>query len=270
LSGLADALSRPRYEIYAAAGVAASVAEHVPRQVKVTITSSEARGLDATLDLAVELSSLGYDVAPHLAARLVLDSAHLARILERLDAAGVEDVFVIAGDAQQPLGEYEDALSLLQAMDEHGHGLTDIGFVGYPEPHPFLSDDVLAKAFADKARYATYVVTQICFRAEAIDAWIAGLRRDGVRLPVFVGIAGVVERERLRRVLTKLGLDDACLPPASSGTHTPDALLEELSSVEDPAAGVRGFHVYTFNELAETERWRRAKLAPAVVQETVT
>jgi len=33
----------------------------------------------------------------------------------------------------------------------------------------------------------------------------------------------------------------------------------------DPEAGIAGFHLYTFNEVAKTERWRRRmleKLAP--------
>jgi methylenetetrahydrofolate reductase (NADPH) len=273
LSGLADALTRPRFEVYAAAGVASAIARHVPTSIKITITSSEARGLDATLDLAEEVASLGHEVVPHLAARLVLDRSHLGRILERLEAAGVDEVFVIAGDAKEPLGDFPDAISLLHAMDELGHSLTDIGFVGYPEPHPFLSEEVLARALADKARSATYIVTQICFRAEPIDAWVAGLRRDGIALPVYVGIPGVVDRQRLRRVLTRLGLDGATPTPgsASGEAYLPDALVDGLSSLDDPGAGIGGFHVYTFNELAETERWRRAKLAQAAVtQETLT
>jgi methylenetetrahydrofolate reductase (NADPH) len=271
LSGLADALTRPRYEVYAAAGIAAAVAEHVPKTVKVTVTSSEARGLDATIALAEELATIGYEAAPHLAARLVLDRPHLGRILGRLETAGVEDVFVIAGDAKEPHGEFRDAVALLQAMYELGHVPKDIGFVGYPEPHPFLSDEALAKAFAEKARYASYVVTQICFRPDAIEAWISGLRRDGITLPVHVGIAGAVERERLSRVLSRLGLDDATPTDGSSEMYTPDSLIDNLASLDDPAAAVGGFHVYTFNELAETERWRRAKLArETVAQGTLT
>ena len=42
----------------------------------------------------------------------------------------------------------------------------------------------------------------------------------------------------------------------------PDPLLRALDPVySDPAAHVAGFHLYTFNEVARTERWRRAALA---------
>ena len=42
----------------------------------------------------------------------------------------------------------------------------------------------------------------------------------------------------------------------------PDPLLRGLApTLADPAANVAGFHLYTFNEIAKTERWRREALA---------
>jgi methylenetetrahydrofolate reductase (NADPH) len=44
----------------------------------------------------------------------------------------------------------------------------------------------------------------------------------------------------------------------------PDRLVRELTPcATDPAARVAGFHLYTFNEVARTEQWRRAALARA-------
>jgi methylenetetrahydrofolate reductase (NADPH) len=41
----------------------------------------------------------------------------------------------------------------------------------------------------------------------------------------------------------------------------PDRLLDGLARiVSEPDAGVAGFHLYTFNEVARTERWRRQAL----------
>jgi len=262
-TALVEALERPRYEIYPSAGIAAEVAEHVPKSIKVTVTSSERRGLDATLRLTEELAERGYEVVPHLAARLVPDRAHLERILRQLEAAGVRDVFVIAGDPRTPLGDFADGLSLLVAMRELGHAFAELGFVGYPERHPFIGDDVLAKALRDKAPFASYVITQVCFEPRAIDDWVAALRKDRVTLPVYVGIPGVVEQERLLRISTRIGVHEPARFLRGSGVYTPDSLVDGLASLEDPDAGIRGFHVYTFNELARTEAWRRAKLEQA-------
>ena len=43
--------------------------------------------------------------------------------------------------------------------------------------------------------------------------------------------------------------------------YGPDKLIDGLlPCLEDPDAGVHGLHLYTFNALAKTERWRRTKL----------
>ena len=42
---------------------------------------------------------------------------------------------------------------------------------------------------------------------------------------------------------------------------TTSALIERLTpKLTDPASAIGGFHVYTFNELATTDRWRREAL----------
>ena len=44
--------------------------------------------------------------------------------------------------------------------------------------------------------------------------------------------------------------------------YSPDKLLARLAPVfSDPAARIAGIHVYTFNELERTERWRRRRLS---------
>ena len=67
---------------------------------------------------------------PHLSARLVVDRAHLAELIARIDEIGVRDVFVVAGDADQPAGAFEGAAALLEAMHELGHPFAQIGITG--------------------------------------------------------------------------------------------------------------------------------------------
>lgn len=67
----------------------------------VTSTASPPKGLPATLDLAERLAEQGYHVAPHIAARTVSGHGELAEIVDRLRRAGVDDIFVPAGDADR-------------------------------------------------------------------------------------------------------------------------------------------------------------------------
>jgi methylenetetrahydrofolate reductase (NADPH) len=45
------------------------------------------------------------------------------------------------------------------------------------------------------------------------------------------------------------------------GGYAPDRLLARIGPMlADPASKVEGLHVFTFNQVAETERWRRQLL----------
>src|SRR6266851_3093749 len=144
-------------------GVEDAVAEWVPAGMTVTVTASPARGLDATLDLTERLAARGYRVVPHVSARLVADDAHLDRIVARLLACGVDDVFVPAGDADPPAGPFDNALSLLTRLTEMGRPFARVGITGYPESHPRIKDDITIQAMWDKRHHAAYIVSNLCF-----------------------------------------------------------------------------------------------------------
>ncbi|MGH3442204.1 MAG: methylenetetrahydrofolate reductase [Nitriliruptorales bacterium] len=265
---LASALRRPRYEVIPLAGVADAVHEHVPRDLPLTVTSSPTKGIEATFQLTEQLRAGGFHVVPHLAARLVVDEAHLKDLLERLREAGVREVFTVAGDVEEQAGVFPGSVELLETMAELDHDLSEIGIAGYPESHPFLDDDVTVQAMWDKRRHATYIVSQVCLDADVLAAWVGRVRRRGVALPLHVGVVGAVDRVKLLRIATKVGLGESArylrhhrgwlrrllVPGGYRAQRFVEALAPDLA---DPAQRVVGFHVYTFNELEQTERWRR-------------
>jgi methylenetetrahydrofolate reductase (NADPH) len=266
---LAFHLAQPRYEVFPADGVVDDVAAHVPPGLKVTVTASPRRGLDDTLSIAEELADRGYHVAPHLSARLVRDESELAEILARLQEARLRDAFVVAGDAKEPAGRFAGAYDLLAAMARLGHGLDHVGITGYPESHPLISDEATIQAMFEKAPLATYIVSQVCFDPATIRDWVAAVRRRGVTLPIDVGIPGVAARTKLLEIARRIGVGESArflrkrrtwiaqlFTPAG---YSPEPIVEGVApALADPAARIAGFHVYTFNELAATERWRRA------------
>ena len=203
---LVEALERPRYEILPLDGIADEVLEHLPAGRKITLTSSPSRGLEATLDLAEQLAPRGYEVVPHLAARLIADRAHLEEVVLRLRNAGVREAFVIAGDARQPAGEFEGAAELLSAMAGLPAGLAEVGISGYPESHHFISDETTIEAMFEKEPMASYIVSQICFDADVIRTWIRRVRERGTSLPIWIGVPGAVET---RKLLANLAADRA-------------------------------------------------------------
>jgi methylenetetrahydrofolate reductase (NADPH) len=254
-------LEHARYEVLPLDGIEDRVLAHVPRAVKLTVTASPAKGLDATLALTERLAAHGYLVVPHLSARQVRDHAHVEEIIARLEAAGVSEVFVPAGDAKEP-GPFPDAASLLRVLAGR---FAEVGITGYPESHHLIDDDTTIQAMFEKAPMATYIVSQICFDPVTIGTWVARVRARGTDLPIWIGVPGVVDSARLLRVSAKIGLGESArflrahggrLRRLVGGRFKPDELVRPLA-----AADVAGLHFFTFNEVERTERWRRAAIA---------
>lgn len=261
---LAHLLRSPRLEVIPAKGVEEAIVDAVPTDITITVTASPANGLDATLSLTERLTGYGYRVVPHVSARLVVDRVHLKEITDRLRGTGVEDVFVPAGDADPPAGKYAGALSMLADMDR---SFLNVGITGYPESHPAIEDDVTIQAMWDKRQYATYIVSNLCFDPAVLTNWIARVRRRGVELPILVGLAGPVERIKLLKMATKIGVGESTrflsqhmswfLRLAAPSGYAPERLLDGCATAITSAdARVTGLHLFTFNQVRETERWR--------------
>jgi methylenetetrahydrofolate reductase (NADPH) len=273
LARAAPLLQRPRYEVFPAASTEESVLEWVPSDLTVTVTASPDKGLEPTLDLTERLAGRGYRVVPHLSARLVRDDAHLDEIVTRLTAAGVDDVFVPAGDADPPAGRFHSALALLDRLAEIGRPFARVGVTGYPQSHPRIGDDITIQAMWDKRHHATYLVSNLCFDPATLRRWIARVRARGVTLPMFVGIAGPVERARLLRMAARAGVTESArfaaghadwlLRLGAPGGYSPDRLLARVgATLADPASKVEGLHIFTFNQVRQTELWRRELVSP--------
>lgn len=276
LGGLAQALRDVSYEVLPFKNTEEKVLAHVPANVPLTVTTTEAKGLEPTMDLTVRLNRAGYDAAPHLAARLVKDRTHLKDLLDRLHDSKVTSIFVIGGDSAEPSGEFADAAGLLEAIKDLGFDFKSVGIAGYPEGHTKIDDEQLRRSLELKAPYASHVITQLCFDASTTLRWARSTPSLGADLPVRVGIPGAINRQKLIRVSASLGLGQSArfLKKQQNmfwrffmpGGYSPDRLIEGLApefAQPDAAAAdtfLAGLHVFTFNELESTEAWRQAWL----------
>jgi methylenetetrahydrofolate reductase (NADPH) len=244
-----------RIEIIPSAGIVDQVQSLVPLTTTLTVTCLPHHGIERTMRTAVQLSILGYTVVPHLAARSLQDRAQLTGILRDCDRAGIGEVFVIGGDRKNPAGPYESALPLLEDIAQYTGGTIRAGVAGYPEGHPSVAALDLVDALVAKQDLATHVVTQMCFSAPKILDFAALLRREGVNLPVWAGVAGSVPRTKLVNLATQIGVGSSLKflsrkgPLArkllSGDRYSPNTLVAGLQS----QPGIAGIHLYSFNNL---------------------
>jgi methylenetetrahydrofolate reductase (NADPH) len=242
-------------------------AAQLPEKVRLTITCSPKHGPDQSIEVAGKLRAMGHHVTVHVAARMVTGRDHLDRILAAMAQPDIDDLFLIGGDADPPLGAYSSAVQLLEVVATHPLRPRTIGIAGYPEGHPAIPDDVLAQALADKSRHADYVATQMCFDPQVLTAWVARERARGMALPVLIGIPGKVSRARLLELSARIGVGPSLsflrkqrgIRALLSKGSTADSLYENLApTVGDQELNIAGFHIFTFNQLLETWQWQRA------------
>jgi methylenetetrahydrofolate reductase (NADPH) len=265
-SSLADLVRDISYEVMPFKNTEQAVLDDVPLTVPLTVTVTETKGIETTLSLTERLLRHGYTVTPHLPARQFVDHGHVGDVVARLREAGVRSVFVIGGDAPAPAGQFQDAYSLLQAMEAHSHPF-QVGIGGYPEGHPVIAQEALDLALKQKAPMADRVITQICFDATTPSSWAAGVAASGIDLPVYVGIPGPVNRQKLIRISAGIGLGQSArfLRKQQSlvwrfllpGGYSPTKLARRLGAAVPVGGNIRGLHIFTFNELRKTELWRR-------------
>jgi len=264
-------LTRVRYEVLPTANVVDEVYAHLPQASTVTVTSSPAKGMEATLDVAERLAALGFDVVPHLAARMIAGPGELAEITQRLRQAGVTKVFVPAGDADPQAGTYRSALQVLEDLATAGSPFAEVGITGYPESHPSIHDDLTIQAMWDKRRHATQIVSNLTFDPAVLAAWVTRVRARDVHLPILIGLPGPVERLKLLSMATKIGVGESARflakngglfgRIAAPGGYDPLRFLGDAAATLGRAdLDVAGLHLFTFNQVAVTESWRVAQL----------
>ncbi len=245
-----------RIEIIPSEGIVERVRDLLPLTTTLTVTCLPHHGIERTMRTAVQLGELGYTVIPHLAARSLHDRAELTGILRGCDAAGIREVFVIGGDRKHPAGPYGTALPLLEDIAQYTGGSMRAGIAGYPEGHPSAGPVEVLEALLAKQHLASHVVTQMCFAPEKILDFAALLRREGVELPVWAGVAGSVPRTKLVSLATQIGVGGSLKflsrkgPLArkllSGDRYSPQSLVSGLESQPGSLAGI---HLYSFNSL---------------------
>jgi len=274
-AALARLLARTRFELVPIKSVDAAIDELAPGATT-SVTCSPVKGLGATLDVTARLLDAGHDAVPHLAARLVEDRQHVARLAAWIHDHGLREVFIVGGDEATAAGPYADGTAFLRELLEHDTGLARVGVPAYPDGHPTIPGTVLRAALHDKqaliaaAGLEGSATTQMCFDPGRITGWLRAERAAGFVMPIDLGVPGVVDRTKLMSMGVRLGIGSslrflrkqrttmtAMLAP---GGYDPTDLVVAVA-VDAQALRIDGVHSFTFNSVAKTEAWRRALLA---------
>ena len=246
--------------------------DSLPSDMYLAVTCSPTKGVDETLELSEKLIERGFKVTPHIASKCVSGEKHLETIIKKLDELGIESIFVPGGDRPEPMGDFNNALDLLKALKKLGHNLNKIGMAAHPEGHPDVSDEILMEALEEKKDLADFIVTQMCFDAEILNDWMNQIQKKGIELPVWVGLPGVIERGRLLKTSLRIGVGDSlrflrkksqvATELMKSSIYNPDDLVRDITEqIDINDSRLAGYHIYCFNQIETTEKWRTERIS---------
>jgi methylenetetrahydrofolate reductase (NADPH) len=252
----------------------ADLADTAPKGTRVYVSAVSTHPARESIEAAIELRKAGFEPVPHLAVRNFATADELDGFLARMSGeAGVQRLLVIAGDRDEPAGDFHSSVEVIDSGALQRHGIVEIGIAGYPDGHPRIPQLDLDRALADKVRaaettgVAVHIVTQFCFDGAAVVRWLLRLRDFGIEHPVRVGLAGPSNLSTLLRYAKRCGVRasaqglarQAGLVRQLFAMSAPDALVRALAQARaERHLGEIAPHFFSFGGLARTARWAEA------------
>ena len=222
---------------------------------------------DGTVEITTALKDeIGFETMAHLSC-VGETTEGLASTLDRIEAAGIENVFALRGDPPrgqpdfvQPEGGLSSAAELA-AFISAGWNF-GIGGTCFPEVHPEApdldSDLRYLKTKVDAG--AAFLITQLFFDNQVYFDFVRAARARGVEVPILAGVIPVTSFAQTRRICD---LCDATIPPdleaafaAAGGDPEREFELGIAYAAQQCAelliAGVPGIHFYALNRAPAT------------------
>jgi methylenetetrahydrofolate reductase (NADPH) len=220
----------------------------------------------STRQLTVELTSAikretGIEAMAHLTC-VGHGRGELAEILERLRAAGVDNVLALRGDPPKDLPSFTPAdgfahgNELMRFIRERGHPFC-IGGACYPEAH--LESEGLDAEIEHTRRKiadgAEFLITQLFYDNAFYFHFVERARKAGITCPIVPGLMPITNIAQIERITRMCG---ATVPmrlrlALEKRKDDPEAVLElgvahaTLHAADLLANGAPGVHFYTLN-----------------------
>jgi methylenetetrahydrofolate reductase (NADPH) len=222
---------------------------------------------DGTVEITAALKhEIGFETMAHLSC--VGETAEgLAATLDRIAAAGIENVFALRGDPPRGQSDFvqpEGGLGSAAELAAFVAAGWDFGIGGtcFPEVHPEAvdldSDLRYLKTKVDAG--ARFLITQLFFDNQVYFDFVRAARGRGIDVPILAGVIPVTSFAQTKRICD---LCDATIPPALAAAFVaadgdPEREFElgvayaAQQCAELLIAGAPGIHFYALNRAPAT------------------
>ncbi|HEV2858737.1 MAG TPA: methylenetetrahydrofolate reductase [NAD(P)H] [Solirubrobacterales bacterium] len=222
---------------------------------------------DGTVEITAALKhEVGFETMAHLSC-VGETTEGLATTLDRISAAGIENVFALRGDpprGQEDFVQPEGGLGSAAELAAFVSAGWDFGIGGtcFPEVHPEAPDlDTDLRYLKTKVDAgAQFLITQLFFDNQVYFDFVRAARERGIEVPILAGIIPVTSFAQTKRICA---LCDATIPPALEAAFVaaggePEREFElgvayaAQQCAELLIAGAPGIHFYALNRAPAT------------------
>jgi len=222
---------------------------------------------DGTVEITAALKhEIGFETMAHLSC-VGETTEGLATTLDRIEAAGIENVFALRGDPPRGQADFvqpEGGLGSAAELAAFVSAGWDFGIGGtcFPEVHPEAPDlDTDLRYLKTKVDAgARFLITQLFFDNQVYFDFVRAARGRGIEVPILAGVIPVTSFAQTKRICD---LCDATIPPALGAAFAgaggePEREFElgvayaAQQCAELLIAGAPGIHFYALNRAPAT------------------
>tara|TARA_B100001029_G_scaffold24091_1_gene16737 strand:- start:3317 stop:4195 length:879 start_codon:yes stop_codon:yes gene_type:complete len=253
-----------------------SFAEILPASTRVYIAHLENENIATMVATAKRIHQEGFTVMPHIPARIIKDHSMLNDWIKMYqNEAGVNEALLLAGGSNKPIGDFESSIQLIETGLFDKANFRRLHIAGHPEGSKDIDPEGgiknVSEALSWKQEFSKRtdanmaIATQFCFDAKVVKKWADGLKRDGIDIPVHIGIAGPAKLQTLlkfsvecgigasMKILTKRAKDltKLLLP------YKPTEMIRDLSEYKnkDPSLNIEQVHFFPIGGIKQTIDW---------------
>ena len=253
-----------------------SFVDILPKKTRVYIAQTGKEDIASMVSTAKRLNDEGFTVMPHIAARMIKNQSMLNDWISMYqNEAGVDEALLLAGGTSKPVGDFDSSIQLIESGLFDKASFKRLHIAGHPEGCKDIDPDGgiknVSEALSWKQEFfkrtdaSMAIATQFCFDADVVKKWADDIKKDGIDIPIHIGIAGPAKLQTLLKfsvecgigasikILTKRAKDiTKLLMP-----YKPTQILKELAEYKskDPELNIEQVHFFPIGGIKQTTDW---------------
>ena len=248
----------------------------LPKNTRIYIAHIEGVPIQEMISTAKRIQSEGFAVIPHFPARIIENKVILEDWIKAYqEEANIDQALILAGGVDKPHGIFENSMQLVETELFSKYNFKNLYFAGHPEGNKDIDPDGTEKNVNDaliwkqKLNERTDInlalTTQFCFDSKPVIKWANELNKNGINIPIHIGVAGPAKLQTLikfsiacgvgasLKVLHKRAKDikKLLLP------FEPNEFLETLAlhKENNPDFNITNIHFFPLGGIKTTSNW---------------